>query len=39
MTPDLPTFDSDVAALLARGGLLEPVAGRGLRAPSAPQHP
>ncbi len=39
MTPDLPTFDSDVAALLARGGLMAPVAGRGLRAPSATQRP
>ena len=39
MTPDLPTFYSDVAALLARGGLMEPGAGRGLRAPSATQRP
>jgi hypothetical protein len=39
MTPDLSTFDSDVAALLAGGGLMAPVAGRGLRAPSVTQRP
>jgi len=39
MTPELPTFDPDIAALMARGGLMAPVAGRGLRAPSATQRP
>jgi hypothetical protein len=28
MTPELPAFDPDIAALMARGGLIAPVSGR-----------